>query len=661
MRILDSLKSAASDLLDSASGYLDKAADTARSYSSNNKSKQESEQDVLDILNNLVFKKHQYNKASELCDKHIYDDDPEIVAGVCFYRSVCYQHSAQEMREEIFQAEENYIDNLIEQGKDTTYDEDKEHERQVKPRVDERIEILEHALKDVEESIRLCEENPDININWELLIYQKADVLDNLIASMPFYNYNVEIRLRYGQEARRWAIRALNGNWHQDVLELYNRSTVALFGEQGQSIGEYDRFLEADEKINNYREYLTKSGKDEAFISKTILNYCLEIEKMKFTIRNTFSERQFIFIVKDVNKIAGCFDEDGIINHVFTVDKIPADLTFPAGHPQANTLYVAHPAQMGAYLPYENAETTIFHDKVEEFCRLAQCLGAREITFNSIKGEAISESLTSHLNVGGGVGVKGNCVEESYGGSKSSSMSSERRENVGYSYVFNPTVAPYVPDDIHWLDVDKSWQTFVKQRIEGNMLSYNKKISSSEAVNVSRNLANSVKASFKNMMLNVNANYDADEDTTFSHSQESEWEIQIQFVPLSELAEPDKSSEKLVETTPAAAIPEVLTDAEEKYKEEVLFILEDGEITDTERRFLERKRVKLGVSEERAAEIEVSCKPSLTEAEKEYLEIYKELVGDSEITDRKRRMLDREAESLGITPERVGELESKSL
>ena len=102
-----------------------------------------------------------------------------------------------------------------------------------------------------------------------------------------------------------------------------------------------------------------------------------------------------------------------------------------------------------------------------------------------------------------------------------------------------------------------------------------------------------------------------------------------------------------------------LSDSEERYKEEVMFLLEDGVIGDSERRLLERKRLKLGVSEERAKMIEESCAPSLTEEEKEYIEIYKELVADGEITERKRKILQREAESLGISNQKVQELETR--
>ena len=101
----------------------------------------------------------------------------------------------------------------------------------------------------------------------------------------------------------------------------------------------------------------------------------------------------------------------------------------------------------------------------------------------------------------------------------------------------------------------------------------------------------------------------------------------------------------------------LLSPAEVKYKEEFLFMLEDGSIGDAERRLLERKRQKFGVSEERAKLIEESCAPSLSEEEKEYIEIYKDMLEDGEISERRRKILNKEAESLGISQSRVKELE----
>ena len=101
-----------------------------------------------------------------------------------------------------------------------------------------------------------------------------------------------------------------------------------------------------------------------------------------------------------------------------------------------------------------------------------------------------------------------------------------------------------------------------------------------------------------------------------------------------------------------------LTAEEEKYKEEVLFCLEEtGTITDDDRKYLERKRKKFGITEKRAREIEQEATPSLTEDEKEYLETFKELAASGTLTDRAKRLLERERESLGISKERAAEIE----
>ena len=105
-----------------------------------------------------------------------------------------------------------------------------------------------------------------------------------------------------------------------------------------------------------------------------------------------------------------------------------------------------------------------------------------------------------------------------------------------------------------------------------------------------------------------------------------------------------------------------LTPREEKYKDEILFCLEDnGIITDDDRKYLERKRQKFGISEESAREIEQQIVPILSEDEKEYLETFKELNASSTITERSRRLLERERESLNISKERAIEIEKLAL
>ena len=86
---------------------------------------------------------------------------------------------------------------------------------------------------------------------------------------------------------------------------------------------------------------------------------------------------------------------------------------------------------------------------------------------------------------------------------------------------------------------------------------------------------------------------------------------------------------------------------------------DDGVIDDKERAILERFRERKGISEERAIELEriLLSSGNLSEEEKEYVSEFQEILNDGEITEKERRILSRMASRLGISDERVRELE----
>ena len=104
-----------------------------------------------------------------------------------------------------------------------------------------------------------------------------------------------------------------------------------------------------------------------------------------------------------------------------------------------------------------------------------------------------------------------------------------------------------------------------------------------------------------------------------------------------------------------------ISEIENEYLSEVKLCLEeDGEITNGERRLLNKLRVKLGISEERANELEKSLlQPQLTEDEEEYLNLYRECLAEGgNISAGERRLLDRMRMKLGISEKRAKELEN---
>ena len=109
----------------------------------------------------------------------------------------------------------------------------------------------------------------------------------------------------------------------------------------------------------------------------------------------------------------------------------------------------------------------------------------------------------------------------------------------------------------------------------------------------------------------------------------------------------------------SSLIESIATD-EQIYLDELKACLEeDNEISPKERRLLERLREKLGISAERAKVLEKSLVvPQLTDEEKEYLDEYKACIEeDGEISPKERRLLNRIRESLGISEERANEIE----
>lgn len=565
----------------------------------------------------------------------------------------------------------------------------------------------------------------------------------------------------FDDNEKKWAISLISGK-NYDTEHLI-RSREGGYGViVDKTIEESIEFLDQLNKWEINKEYSWEDNDEMLDLCADELMNDIQLTKDRFIFSlQPYHEHQFLFTVRDLDHIGGCYDETDNIKYVFPLDELPKDISFPMGHPQANTLYYAHPLRP-IYLPFENAQLTLFYEKVQEMCRLFQCLGATKITARCLKGNKISSNVMASSDVSAEGGYK---IISGSGGVKNqtnASADSETRDEMFMTQTFSPYKAPYCPKDLLWTKKDPELLSLIKQRMEGGLLDFTKRVSSYETSNMSQNLITDVKAAFQNLMGNVSANYSASADTTFSSTQETEWEISVEFKPLDELpsvsesmnyseqdlvmvidkfaytggrgtvalgtlamdiktgkqvvvCDEDSEYESVIENimmfctilsegekgdkaglflkgmdssnirkgmkiylkhqeaqkdknsqTESNAVPndknehqcECLSHEEEKYKEEVLFCLEDGgSISDDDRKYLERKRNKFGISPERAAEIESMCKPQLTEEEQEYLETFREMTSDGEISDRMRRLLDRERESLCISRDRAAEIE----
>ena len=388
-----------------------------------------------------------------------------------------------------------------------------------------------------------------------------------------------------------------------------------------------------------------------------------EISRDKNSFLNDdYNKRKFLFTVSNDKQIPGCYDKEDNVQWIFALGQIPDYINFPIGHPQPNTLYIGHPLKPGVYIPFENATEQLFMEKVRELCYLAQCLGAVEIKFKRIKGLDVSNSEASSVERSGEVGLKFLNVGGSHEVSGSETNTYSSKDGVELVQRYSPIKKPFCPEGMVWYDSDPTWQTLVKQRLNGNILSYVEHVSSIETTTVSSNQLMSLKGSFEYLFAKASGSYDAKTDKTFSKTEEIEWEIDMQFKPLQDFEDDN------VNASNGQAVAQIaqtqnseLSEDELAYKEEVEFCLEDApEIDALSRKFLERKRQKLGISEARAKEIEdmvTASQVSFTDEEKEYMEALDDVIEDGAIPNNVRRLLERERKSLGISEERAKELE----
>ena len=213
-------------------------------------------------------------------------------------------------------------------------------------------------------------------------------------------------------------------------------------------------------------------------ITKNLVEDSASFSKILYNIR------KFIFVLGTEKQLPGCYDKDGNIQFVFTLNDLPTSIQFPVGHPQANTLYIGHPFKPATYLPFENATEQLFMERVHELCYLGQCLGANEIRIKRLRGLDTASSEAKQLDVSGELDVKAVNVGGSFGRNTAAQNSYSSKDGMEMVQTYLPTKQPYCPDDLVWLDSETSWQALVKQRLNGNILSYSLHLSSSESVSM---------------------------------------------------------------------------------------------------------------------------------------------------------------------------------
>ena len=199
--------------------------------------------------------------------------------------------------------------------------------------------------------------------------------------------------------------------------------------------------------------------------------------------------------------------------------------------------------------------------------------------------------------------------------------------------------------------------------MNGNLLSHSEYMSSSEQKIISNSELSDINAELNHLFTSIKGGRKTHTEQNIENNKEVEWRVNVTFKPMEEFNDDSYRYTTLPVNKPLQIEESITDDKEQQYMEEVRFMLEDnGVIDERERMMLDRMINVLGISPERAQQLEmlVSSENGLTKEEKEYLEKYKVFIENGEVSERERQMLIRFANLLGISEERALELEKQA-
>lgn len=363
---------------------------------------------------------------------------------------------------------------------------------------------------------------------------------------------------------------------------------------------------------------------------------------------------------------------------VLDIHNLPI-VNFGIGHPKVNQLYVGHPYVANHYIPFENYELALLEDKIREFCQVMQFLGATEINIESINSSSSNKSVSVNQKGSASLDYKLASGNADFNRDASSKFLEDISRSISLHQKFTPKNLPTLPSNLIWYPNEPTWHRIYDQRMQGGLDEHEERIETKKSQVVDKSELVQITAEMKKLIIQAKGNWEQSMEEKYEAHENAVLAIRVKFAPMESLQEKKSFNEEVNKVKGSLkgyfntakdkikgaeqrilSISKMLDNNEAEYLEELKACLEeDAEISPRERRLLNRIREKLGISEERAAELEASLvKPQLTEEEQEYLEEYKAcLEEDGEITPKARRMLDRFRNRLGIFEERALEIE----
>lgn len=473
----------------------------------------------------------------------------------------------------------------------------------------------------------------------ELEVYKNTyDVEDISNDNTSYYHFNKTLTLIQLDQYEE-ALNIIDN--HIKKFEEINEISAYAYEIKGRILLKMNNFLSAVNCLaiseENYDEVLYK---EDALALKQ-----KSYSKLKeFFLEVPYNERKLIFIAENIYATKS----REIV--VLKKNDLPLNVHFLVSHPNINEVYICHPHKQDFYLSLKSYSEELFKDRVFEFRWLLQCLGATELEITSSTSDLSDQTVRSKTEADAKIDYKLLGAKVNYQGENTANALIDGKFNIATKQLFKPTKLPFIPDNLVWYHSDTSWRRLAHQRLNGSIMMHSELISSSQSETISTHELKQVEAELKLLFPKIGVTYNSEEEVIISSLKKYEWMVNVEFADVNDLLqfEPDarlKPADLLNSDSKKYRL------ALGKYKEDVLFMLEDdGVIDEYKRNLLNRKIKKYGLTEEDARAIENELiRSCYSENELNYIQELKELLEVGEISDIERKILDRYAIKFNVT------------
>lgn len=361
-----------------------------------------------------------------------------------------------------------------------------------------------------------------------------------------------------------------------------------------------------------------------------------------------YQERKLLFVTDGYTTL----DQENIA--VLHLKDVGA-MSFPMGHPIANQLYVAHPLVQQHYIPFENYEIELIKDRVHEFCSVMECLGATSISIEYNQTSDSDQQRNMNSSHKGNANVKVYSGKGSINQQETNKFMQSIGQQLNLHQTYQPYKAPYLPDNLVWYEQEPTWQRLAEQRMRGSLTAHTESIETSRTQVIQNESLTEIEAELKALLASANLQISKTTSEKLEQHDNVVLRVHVEFAPLSSLGQ--------AQYVEIASVPngetKSLSEDEAEYVEMLQEALAEGggQLNSSVRKFLQKFASRRGISSQRAQELENSCSPALTPEEQKYLEEVRSVVAEEGgLSPISVRLLQKYAASLGISAQRAEEL-----